>query len=121
MVGEVNRREARAVPEDLLAELGQVVGEFERLEANAPRKGRFTNRCDAVRLLDCGEMIAAFEGACADVGHGVGQLDGNESSAVLVGIFLDFGDAVDCLNLILLGGTSSQYGYSEACNCKCCG
>lgn len=36
MVGEVNRSEARAVPEDLLAELGYIVREFERLEANAP-------------------------------------------------------------------------------------
>ena len=63
-------------------------------------------------------MVAAFEGACADVGHGVGQLDGNESGAVLVGIFLDFCDTVDCLNLLLLGGTSSQYGHSEACNSK---
>ena len=91
MVGEVNRSEARAVPEDLLAELG-----------NAPREGSFAYRCNAVGQLDCGKMVAAFEGACTDVGHGVGQLDGNESGAVLVGIFLNFGDAVYCLNLILL-------------------
>ena len=72
MVGEVNRREARAVPEDLLAELGYIVWEFERLEANATRKGSFTDRCNAVGQFDCGEMVAAFEGACPDVGHGVG-------------------------------------------------